>query len=120
MRYHGDFDWPGIAIARRIIGQGAQPWRLGCADYYEAVERLPAGRHLVLTGRAGATPRDSELGPAMRAANVAVHEEAIVDLLLADLAGRWRSGPAPLRLPGGKCAAMLHEESGRGRHAKRS
>lgn len=30
VRYHGDFDWPGIAIARRIIGQGAQPWRLGC------------------------------------------------------------------------------------------
>jgi len=25
VRYHGDFDWPGIAIARRIIGQGAQP-----------------------------------------------------------------------------------------------
>jgi hypothetical protein len=50
VRYHGDFDWPGIAIARRIIGQGAQPWRLGCADYREAVERLPAGRSDRLTG----------------------------------------------------------------------
>ena len=40
-----------------------------------------------LTGRAETTPWDSELSPAMRAANVAVHEEAIVDLLLADLAG---------------------------------
>lgn len=87
VRYHGDFDWPGIAIARRIIGQGAQPWRLGCADYYEAVERLPAGRQLMLTGRAETTPWDSGLSPAMIAANVAVHEEAIVDLLLADLAG---------------------------------
>jgi uncharacterized protein (TIGR02679 family) len=87
VRYHGDFDWPGIAIARRIIDQGAQPWRLECADYYEAVERLPAGRRLMLTGRAETTPWDSGLSPAMMAANVAVHEEAIVDLLLADLTG---------------------------------
>ena len=81
----GIFDWPGIAIARRIIGQGAQPWRLGCADYREAVERLPVGRRLTLTGRAETTPWDSGLSPAMMADNVAVHEEAIVDLLLADL-----------------------------------
>jgi uncharacterized protein (TIGR02679 family) len=87
VRYHGDFDWPGIAIARRIIDQGAQPWRLGCADYCEAVERLPADRRLMLTGRAETTPWDSGLSPAMMAANVAVHEEAIVDLLLADLTG---------------------------------
>jgi uncharacterized protein (TIGR02679 family) len=87
VRYHGDFDWPGIAIARRIVGQGAQPWRLGRADYHEAVERLPASRRLMLTGRAETTPWDSELSPAMIAANVAVHEEAIVDLLLADLTG---------------------------------
>jgi uncharacterized protein (TIGR02679 family) len=85
VRYHGDFDWPGIAIARRIIGQGAQPWRLGWADDREAVERLPAGRRLTLTGRAETTPWDSRLSPAMTADNVAVHEEAIVDLLLADL-----------------------------------
>ncbi len=87
VRYHGDFDWPGIAIARRIIDQGAQPWRLSSADYYEAVERLPAGRRLMLTGRAETTPWDSGLSPAMVAVNVAVHEEAIVDLLLADLTG---------------------------------
>jgi uncharacterized protein (TIGR02679 family) len=85
VRYHGDFDWPGIAIARRIIDQGAQPWRLGCADYREAVERLPVGRQLMLTGRAEATPWDPGLNPAMTAANVAAHEEAIIDLLLADL-----------------------------------
>jgi uncharacterized protein (TIGR02679 family) len=87
VRYHGDFDWPGIAIARRIIGQGAQPWRLGRTDYYEAVERLPDDRRLTLTGRAETTPWDSGLNPAMTAINVAVHEEAIVDLLLGDLTG---------------------------------
>ncbi len=71
VRYHGDFDWPGIVIARRIIDQGAQPWRLGCADYCEAAERWPAGRRLMLTGRAEINPWDSGLSPAMMTANVA-------------------------------------------------
>lgn len=74
VRYHGDFDWPGIAIARRIVNQGARPWRLGCADYHEALERLPSDRQLMLTGRAETTPWDRELYPAMITANVAVHE----------------------------------------------
>ena len=85
MRYHGDFDWPGIAIARRILERGAQPWRLGHDDYHEAVEHLPAERRLMLTGRTETTPWDPELASAMAGANVAVHEEAIVDLLLEDL-----------------------------------
>jgi uncharacterized protein (TIGR02679 family) len=85
VRYHGDFDWPGIAIARRILERGAQPWRLGHHDYHEAVEHLPAERRLMLTGRTETTPWDPELASAMAEANVAVHEEAIVDLLLADL-----------------------------------
>jgi uncharacterized protein (TIGR02679 family) len=85
VRYHGDFDWPGIAIARRIFERNAQPWRFGHVDYAEAVEHLRADRRLALTGRVEATPWDRELSPAMAAANVAVHEEAIVDLLLADL-----------------------------------
>jgi uncharacterized protein (TIGR02679 family) len=85
VRYHGDFDWPGIAIARRVIERGARPWRLGHADYRDAVDRLPAGGRLALTGRAEPTPWDEELSPVMTAANVAVHEEAIASLLLADL-----------------------------------
>ena len=40
---------------------------------------------LGLSGRAEATPWDEGLGQAMAAADVAVHEEAIIDLLLADL-----------------------------------
>jgi uncharacterized protein (TIGR02679 family) len=85
VRYHGDFDWPGIAIARRIIMRGATPWRLGHQDYFEATARLPADHRLALTGRAEATPWDERLQAVMIAADVAVHEEAIVDLLLADL-----------------------------------
>ena len=85
VRYHGDFDWPGIAIARRVFERGAVPWRFGRGDYAEAVERLPADSRLGLSGRVEATPWDEGLGAAMAAADVAVHEEAIVDLLLADL-----------------------------------
>ena len=83
--YHGDFDWPGIAIARRIFERGARPWRFGRDDYVDAVDRLPAENRLSLSGRAEATPWDEGLHTAMTAADVAVHEEAIVDLLLADL-----------------------------------
>jgi uncharacterized protein (TIGR02679 family) len=85
VRYHGDFDWPGVAIARRIFGLGAQPWRFGLSDYAAGVERLPPDNRLGLTGHAQATPWDAELRTAMTAADVAVHEEAIIDQLLADL-----------------------------------
>jgi uncharacterized protein (TIGR02679 family) len=85
VRYHGDFDWPGIAIARRIFGLGAQPWRFGLCDYAAGVDRLPPGNRLGLTGRAQATPWDEGLRTAMTAADVAVHEEALIDQLLADL-----------------------------------
>jgi uncharacterized protein (TIGR02679 family) len=85
VNYHGDFDWPGIAIAHRIFDRGARPWRFGRDDYVEAVERLPTDSRLGLSGRVEATPWDQRLSVAMTAADVAVHEEAIVDLLLADL-----------------------------------
>ncbi len=85
--YHGDFDWPGIAIARRIFSLGAQPWRFGLFDYAAGVERLPPDNRLGLTGRAQATPWDEGLRTAMTAADVAVHEEAIIDQLLTDLSG---------------------------------
>jgi uncharacterized protein (TIGR02679 family) len=85
VRYHGDFDWPGIAIARRIFDCGARPWRFGRTDYLEAVDRLPADYRLGLSGRVQATPWDSDLSVAMTAADVAVHEELTVDILLSDL-----------------------------------
>jgi uncharacterized protein (TIGR02679 family) len=88
VRYHGDFDWPGIAIARRIIARGATPWRLGYDDYLEATARLPADHRVALTGRPETTPWDARLQSVMIATDVAVHEEAIVDLLLADLSER--------------------------------
>src|SRR6516225_2038676 len=67
--YHGDFDWPGIAIARRVFDRGARPWRFGCDDYVHAVGRLPVEGRLGLSGRTQATPWDEALGAAMTAAD---------------------------------------------------
>ena len=85
MLYHGDFDWPGIAIAGRIFDQGARPWRFGRIDYIDAVDRLPADNRLGLSGPIQATPWDETLGATMTAADVAVHEELTIDVLLTDL-----------------------------------
>jgi uncharacterized protein (TIGR02679 family) len=85
VRYHGDFDWPGIAIARRVFGLGAHPWRMACTDYGDAVAHIRGSATLPLTGTPQATPWDDDLMAAMSSANVAVHEASVIDLLLADL-----------------------------------
>jgi len=83
--YHGDFDWPGIAIARRVFDRGARPWRFGRTDYVDAVDRLPPDNRLALSGRPQPTPWDEGLSAAMTAADVAVHEELTIDELASDL-----------------------------------
>lgn len=80
LRYHGDFDVGGLAIARRVIGEhGAAPWRLGAEDYRAA----PKGRPLA--SEPGSTPWDPALEAAMRSERRAVHEEAVFDTIAADL-----------------------------------
>ncbi|MFC9410017.1 TIGR02679 family protein [[Kitasatospora] papulosa] len=86
--YHGDFDWPGIALANRIIRRyEAQPWRMGANDY----ERLAADSQaegvpqLVLDGTPVDADWDPSLASAMTALGVALHEEATLDLLVRDL-----------------------------------
>lgn len=80
LRYHGDFDWPGVAIANRLVVEaGVVPWRMG-AEHYEAAlgpARLP------LSGAPVDPAWDPELGAAMRRHGVAVHEEAVLEDLLA-------------------------------------
>lgn len=81
-RYHGDFDWPGVAIANRLIAEvGVAPWRMGAEDYLAALgpARLP------LAGVPVEPVWDAELGAAMRHHGVAVHEEAVLKDLLAAL-----------------------------------
>ncbi|MFK0246831.1 TIGR02679 family protein [Amycolatopsis azurea] len=81
VRYHGDFDPAGLRIAARLFDRGARPWRFGAEDYLAAVSsaRLP------LTGVVPETPWSPGLVAAMEKHQVAVHEEALVDTLLADL-----------------------------------
>ncbi|MFE7112999.1 TIGR02679 family protein [Streptomyces sp. NPDC057575] len=86
--YHGDFDWPGIALANRIIRRyAALPWRMDAEDY----ERLAADSQaegvpqLPLDGRPVDADWDPGLAPAMTALGVALHEEATLDLLVRDL-----------------------------------
>ena len=85
VRYHGDFDWPGVAIARRLFAAGAEPWRMGSSDYLAAVAGINPAVRLPLSGTPEPTPWDQDLVGAMRRTNVAVHEEALLDVLLGDL-----------------------------------
>jgi uncharacterized protein (TIGR02679 family) len=88
LAYRGDFDWPGIAIANRMIGRyGARPWRMSAADYEEHVAAArDRGTPLQpLAGPAVEATWDPELAPAMTALDAAVQEESALELLLTDL-----------------------------------
>ena len=80
--YHGDFDWPGVAIAADVIARyGGRPWRMSASDY-----RSAASEGVRLTGEPAKAPWDPGLIEAMRATGHAVYEETLGDQLLADLA----------------------------------
>ncbi|WP_131563455.1 TIGR02679 family protein [Streptomyces sp. KM273126] len=86
--YHGDFDWPGIALANRVMGRyGAQPWRMTAGDYEYLATRaeLQGTPPLPLSGTPVEATWDAELAPAMTSLGIALHEEAALDLLLDDL-----------------------------------
>ncbi|MFB7657846.1 MULTISPECIES: TIGR02679 family protein [unclassified Streptomyces] len=83
--YHGDFDWPGVLIAGRIMRAGARPWRMYAADYLSALAEASADQVLPLAGPAAATPWDPDLASAMAHHALAVHEEAQLHRLLSDL-----------------------------------
>jgi uncharacterized protein (TIGR02679 family) len=85
LRYHGDFDWPGIAIANSVINRhNASPWRMSAADYREAVRE--DADHVKLSGIPQPTRWDPALADAMSAAGRAVYEESVADPLIAELA----------------------------------
>jgi hypothetical protein len=80
--YHGDFDWPGVAIAADVISRyGGRPWRMGASDYLSA-----ASEGIRLRGEPVNAPWDPELLKAMSVTGYAVYEETLGDQLLADLA----------------------------------
>ncbi|MGJ9420790.1 TIGR02679 family protein [Massilia sp. CMS3.1] len=85
LRYHGDFDWPGIAIANIVTGMfGAAPWRFFAGDYCAALERN-AGATRPLIGNAVDAGWDGALAQMMQAHRRAIDEEALATDLLGDL-----------------------------------
>jgi uncharacterized protein (TIGR02679 family) len=83
LRYHGDFDWPGLRIGNFVIRVlGATPWRFGTEDYLTAC--LTGGSKLGDAGRAEAQ-WDPRLAATMADRSCAIHEEAIAETLLLDL-----------------------------------
>ncbi|GAB2503214.1 hypothetical protein GCM10027063_48170 [Promicromonospora xylanilytica] len=85
VHYHGDFDWPGIEIANRLYTLGASPWRMNAEDYDAAIKNAQATERLPLEGAARSTPWDPRLALAMQRHGTAVHEEALIELLLRDM-----------------------------------
>lgn len=82
--YHGDFDWPGVAIAADIINRhGAQAWLMNATDYLAGTKT--AAPYVPLTGDPVPTPWDPALRETMRETGRAVYEETVTDQLLADL-----------------------------------
>ncbi len=85
LRYHGDFDWPGLRIGNRVMRDfSATAWRFGARDYEAAVHDTPRRQHQ-LRGESVAASWDGELAPTMRRSGLAIAEEAVAASLLADL-----------------------------------
>lgn len=86
LRYHGDFDWPGLHIGNHVLREhGASAWRFGAADYQTALSSAPAAGRL-LQGAAVEASWDEALAAAMGLALQAIDEEMVADALLQDLA----------------------------------
>jgi uncharacterized protein (TIGR02679 family) len=85
LRYHGDFDWAGLRIGNYLMRELAvQPWRFRAVDYLEAIGVAALRRH-PLHGADVLASWDETLTPIMRENQIAIAEEAIAHLLIADL-----------------------------------
>ena len=93
LRYHGDFDWPGLVIGNFVMREfRAEPWRFGTADYLVAT----AEHAIALRGDKSVVARwDDRLAGAMAARGVAVHEEGVAETLMIDLAAGTNSDRVP-------------------------
>ncbi|MGB7237964.1 MAG: DUF2399 domain-containing protein, partial [Rhodococcus sp. (in: high G+C Gram-positive bacteria)] len=84
VRYHGDFDTAGLAIARRLHDRGAVPLHMDAADYNAAIERAEAsGTPLDIDSKpCGETPWDPALQSAFNDRRRVIHEEFVLDQVL--------------------------------------
>jgi len=91
LAYHGDFDWPGVGIANRVFARyPTRPWQFGAPHYRAAVEQAASRGtpRQKLTGRATSASWDPTLAEAMTSLGVSIHEEALIEDLVADLRNR--------------------------------
>lgn len=84
--YRGDFDWPGIAIANRLIATiGCRTWLYDHETYRRALAQSQSEDRPALIGAPVEASWDPELVSVMVAAGTVVHEEALLDDLVASL-----------------------------------
>jgi uncharacterized protein (TIGR02679 family) len=85
LRYHGDFDWPGVQIGNHVMRTwGAHPWRFAASDY-EAAAASASHTRRELANTCIAASWDAALAPAMQRHGLAIAEEAVAASLLGDL-----------------------------------
>jgi uncharacterized protein (TIGR02679 family) len=85
IRWHSDFDWPGLRMTAAAIRRlGATAWLMGADDYRGAL----AVSSEPLKGPAAESPWDRRLADLMQASGRAVTEERQLAALLAELADR--------------------------------
>jgi uncharacterized protein (TIGR02679 family) len=85
MRYHGDFDAAGLALAGRARDAGCEPFRMSAPEYYDAlVQASAAGVELPRDPPPSPpTPWDPDLARAFNEHRAIVHEERVMDDVLA-------------------------------------
>jgi uncharacterized protein (TIGR02679 family) len=81
LRYHGDFDWPGINIGNYVLRTfGATAWRFDTQHYVPRLGRALSGAPIDASW-------DADLKTALMAGGYVLEEEAVAGPLLGDLAG---------------------------------
>ena len=84
LRYHGDFDSPGIAICRRMHEFGCTPWMMDTRDYTDAIKQAEESDVLLMSDpkECGPTPWDPKLHAAFDHHRLIIHEEYVLDGVL--------------------------------------
>jgi len=86
LRYHGDFDWPGVAIGNHVVREfGAHAWRFAHNDYIDSQSKA-AQPGFGLRGDFVKANWDPALSAVMQELGTAIPEESVVDCLVQDLA----------------------------------
>lgn len=84
LRYHGDFDTPGLTLCARMARLGLVPWRMDTARYLDAVAEAEAAQVELPVDEQPSppTPWDPELCAAFDRTRLVVHEERLLPALL--------------------------------------